>query len=209
MPNYFLQTIQHLRQHEAVVLFDHRQPVSEANEVETTEFLTQAYHAEATDYPYTAPAFDPKAGLWAAKTVFWACQLMLHRTDAPADLAQLLPDFAEPQTASVILSADLTLRFLPDIITRLQLIDPDDALIPVLENHLKTNHYSGVRYWQTGADLDFSVVIADACLRQLYINRVIAAKNKMVAMHPALTDGIRASLGMFAADFWPDLAPEL
>ena len=55
MLNYFLQTIRHLRQHEAVVLFDYWQPVSDADEAETTAFLVQAYQNETADYPYTRP----------------------------------------------------------------------------------------------------------------------------------------------------------
>lgn len=94
-----------------------------------------------------------------------------------------------------MLSADITLRFLTDIITRRHLIDPDDALIQVLERHLKMNHYSGVRYCRAEADLDFSVVITDTCLRQLYVNYVVADKNKPLVAHPALTDVIRYVCG--------------
>jgi MoxR-vWA-beta-propeller ternary system domain bpX4 len=209
MPNYFLQTIRQLREREAVILYDNRRAITDANAAEVTDFLAEAYRAEAADYPHVAPDFDPVAGLWAANTVYEAAQLLLHRTDAPADLTHRLPHYPEPITAAALLSADLTLRFLPDLIVRGQLIDPDDPLVALLTDRLRLFHYSGVRYPLMVSGLDFSPVVANAGLLRLYADRVVAHKNTALADHPALADEIRAGLGMFAADFWPERAPRL
>lgn len=69
---------------------------------------------------------------------------MLYRKNEEQDIAILLPSFISPISPSAHLSADLVLRFLPDIIKQLKLIDPEDALIGILERQLVQWYYSGV-----------------------------------------------------------------
>jgi hypothetical protein len=209
MPNYLLQTIDYLRQHEAVMLFDNQRTVSADDLAETVAFLDRAYHDEATGYPHQSPAFEPVAAGWAAQTVFGAAQLLLHRTNAPADLPALLPPFDGPVTAPVLLSADLTLRFLPDLLAELTTLDPDDPLIPLLRERLRPFHYSAIGQFADVDNLDMGPLRANACLRRLYADRVVARQHKALALHPALVAEIRAGFGMFAAHFWPELAPLL
>ncbi len=143
-----------------------------------------------------------KAALWGAQTIYVAAQLMLYRETKPADLETLLPSF----TGEVLASADLTLRFLPDIITHLTLIDPEDTLIELLEKHLYVWHFSGIWYPLETENLNFKAVSANPCLHQMYSNRVIAAKKAQLANHPALKERVNAAMGIFAADFWRDLS---
>lgn len=201
----FARTIRQLREQETVVLYEKWIDVSAEEQEAVSVFLAEEHQTEALNYPFQAPVFDAPAGVWAALTVYRACQLLLHRSLDRSQLPGQLPPFEEPLTPSVLLSADLTLRFLPDVITRLQLIDPDDALIPILHGHLQAFHYSGVRLPLAVDELDFSPITANPCLHQLYADRVVAHKNQTLAKHPALREKIRANLGMFAATFWAEL----
>lgn len=202
--NYFLQTLQHLRSSEEVLLYDNLLRVTEQQQQEAALYLAEEYRNEAIHHPFEAPPFDPAAALWAAQTVYTASQLMLHREHGETELDGLLPAYSEKRDAAAVLSADLLLRFLPSVISQLKVLDPDDRLIRVLERCLEVWHYSGIQYLLPVHDLSFDVVVSDKCLYQLYIDRIIQSKRLPLAKHPRLIGGIHASLGIFAAVYWKE-----
>ena len=204
MTNLFLKMLLNLRQEE-VMLYDNLLSVQEAEEKEVLYFLEMEYQEEKTNYPHQAPNFHPSAALWAAKTVYFAAQLILYRENQPGELKALLPSFDGVINAESILSADLCLRFLPAIITKLKIIDPEDALIEVLEAHLITWHYSAI-----GQPLDWSAIAFDnieenPCLYQLYLDRIIEHKVHVLAAIAPFKKGIQASLGWHSNLLWSDL----
>ncbi|NJO02201.1 MAG: hypothetical protein HC880_11380 [Bacteroidia bacterium] len=200
MPKRFLQMIRHLREHEEVMLYGHLISPSEEAEQEVANYLAAEYHREVWDYPFTAPPFDAQAAGWAACTLYMAAQLMLYRESTPPSLP-----YSSEIHAGAILSADLCLRFLPPILQHLQGMDPEDPLIDQLTTHLRIWHYSGISYALSPEGLDFEAITRDACLCQLYINRIIAHKRLPLALHPAMVAGVRASLGNFSHEFWAEL----
>lgn len=202
MTNPFLQMLQHLRREEEVTLYGLLLDIPEADRREAIAFLAAEYAAESLDYPGAPPPFDAPAAAWAATTVYLAAQLLLHRQHEVDDLPRLLPPYVGARNAAAVLSADLTLRFAPDILAQLKKLDPEDELIPILENHLLDWHYSGVAYPLPVEHLDFTPVVTDDCLRRLYIDCVIACRKTSLARHPALRDGVGAALGMYANLFW-------
>ena len=194
MPSPLLFTIQHLRRQEEILLHGLLEPALKEDTKELAAFLADEYAAESFGYPHTPPLFDAAAALWGAKTLYTAAQLLLNRQHGEADLPALLSPFSDPLTESAILSADLSLRFLPPIIAQLQRIDPDDALIPILENILITWHYSGIGHSLPIEKLNFEPLSGMFCLRQLYIDRVIELKNQALAAHKALSESVKTSL---------------
>jgi hypothetical protein len=206
--NYFLNMVQHLRQHEEIMLFGNIVKIDDNDAAEVAVYLQEEYRKESQEYPYTAPPFDVAAALWAAKTMNMAAQLLLFRENKPEDLNSLFPPYENELTASALLSADLCLRFLPDTVRELKLIDSMDSLIQLLENILATWHYSGVGYTLDKEQLTFETVASDPCMRQLYINRIIYYKNIQLAKHPVFRDRISADMGIFANDFWKEFQLE-
>lgn len=201
---YFLKMIQTLRQQEEIMLYGSVLQISEKEAAGVTKFLESEYQQEVWEYPGEAPAFDAQAALWAAKTVYTAAQLMLYRENKPDDLVALLPSFQNNCTAVNALSADLCLRFLPNIIVQLKLIDSEDELIHILENILLEWHYSGINYPLEIDSLSFDLLFANNCLRQLYIDKIIAYKKLSLAMHAACKPLVTAQLGIFTQTFWND-----
>ncbi len=208
MNNYFLDTLRHLRMYEEVMLYNNLLHATEQQEQEALAYLKEAYQEESVTYPFQAPAFNGPAAIWAARLVYTAAQLLLHRKAQPAEIKELLPAFPHPITAAALLSADLSLRFLPSIIRQLKAMDPDDPLAPLLEDHLLRWHYSGVNYPLATDRLQLEEIVQDKCLLQLYLDRVIEHRNLALARHPLLIQGIHASLGMFAAVYWKDFAQQ-
>jgi hypothetical protein len=128
-------------------------------------------------------------------------------------------------TPAAILSADLCLRCLPDVIEKAREINPDDPLIGLLEDLLPVWHYSGIGYFRLpgsgepgsaedsvgvdsaagGGVFDFSPIFADDCLRLLYIDRVIERRVAALANLPELRPGILAVMGDHGDFFWKEL----
>jgi MoxR-vWA-beta-propeller ternary system domain bpX4 len=194
--------IQHLRQQEEILLYNNVLLVNAADEAATLTFLAHEYQTEALDFPHIPPVFDEQAALWAAKTVYIAAQLMLFRTQKTAELSDLLPAFANEITPSAIVSADLCLRFLPDMLTQLKGIDSQDGLIDILENTLSQWHYSGIQYGVNTENTDFSLLKNNDCLLQLYANRITFFKKMRLAQHPAFQSIIAANMGIYGSELW-------
>jgi len=209
---HFLQTIRHLREQEEMLIYDRLISTTGTEEEAVGVFLQEEYEKEIVGYPGYPPPFEQEAAVWAAKIVFNASQLLLSRDQNNKDLGQLLTGYRATIDAAAILSADLCLRCLPDVITKAREINPDDGLIPLLEEVLQTWHYSGVGYFKGGAGgpgmgekFDWTPVLANDCLRRLYIDRVIGRRAAGLANSPALRSEIRAALGDHSAYFWKEL----
>lgn len=206
--NYFLNMVQHLRQHEEVMLFGNILHIDDTDAAETVAYLQEQYRAESLEYPYTAPPFDAAAALWAAKTMNMAAQLLLYRENKPDDLSTLFPAFDREIDKSCMLSADLCLRFLPDTLRELKIIDSLDPLILILEHILQQWHYSGIHYPLDLSKPDLEKCLADPCMRQLYLDRIIHYKNISLAQHELFRHHISAALGLYAPDYWKEFQTE-
>lgn len=141
----FLDTIYHLRTIEQIILTDKLITISKGEENDTVSFLENEYERETLEYPGIASKFNSDAALWAAKTVYLAAQLLLHREHKISDLDLFLPDFNGIQEESAILSADLCLRFLPQILAEMKRIDADDVVIPILEKQKETLRFCTIK----------------------------------------------------------------
>jgi hypothetical protein len=209
MDNYFLEMIRTLRKQEEVILYGNILHVNEKSTESVVDFLYNEYQKELLEYPdHQAPEFDPVAALWAAKTIYIAAQLLLYRENKETDLDALLPDYTVPRTASSVLSADLCLRFLPDILVKLKMIDSEDALIEILERKIVYWHYSGINYDLPIEELDFDSMFAETGLKGLYINRIITYKKMNLANHTTCKEQIAGYLGMYADQFWKEFNRE-
>jgi hypothetical protein len=166
------------------------------------------YDAESQNYPFTAPAFNADAALWAAKTIYTSCQLILYRENKAEELPQLLPSYANTIDAPAILSADLCLRFLPQVLQSTKNIDPEDSLVEVAEKHIQQWHYSGIGYALKESDPDMEIISANECLLQLYTDRVIQKKDLQRAQLPLLNKQIKAAMGIYDSRFWKTLKSE-
>lgn len=99
--------------------------------------------------------FDPATALAAAKLVWWAAWYLASREQPPSELQRKLKMPATPRDPSQHLSADLLLRYLPQIYQRALALDPGDELCRALSDVLRQWPLSGVL-----ADLDEPPVTA-------------------------------------------------
>lgn len=201
----FLDTIYHLRTIEQVILYDKLITIAQTEETEAALFLETEYEKEILEYPGIAPNFNSGAALWAARMVYLATQLLLHREHKMKDVKELLSFYIGVVDASAIISADLCLRFLPQIIAEIRKIDPEDLVIDILEKHLIQFHYSAI-----GSDLDteninFDAVAANDCLLQLYIDRIVQRKSIKWAQSDFIKKKLEIGFGDYQKLFWAQL----
>ena len=201
----FTEMITRLYQQGEIVLYNNVLNIPADEALVTGDFLREAYDWEKQNYPFTAPEFDWTAALWSAKIVYFTAQLLLYRESAIEEVETLLRPYPDIPTADNILSVDICLRFLPDILNKLKAIDPDDEIIPILENFLVRWHYSAFKYPIEETNLDFKTVVSNDCIRQLYCDRIIAHKAFKRARHEAIQPYVIGSMGDYEDVFWKDL----
>jgi len=203
--NHFLLTIRHLREQEEMLIYDRFTSTTITESAAVGDFLQAEYEKEIVGFPGYPPAFVRDAAVWAARIVYNASQLLLFRSQYDKDLGQLLADYPAAIDAGAILSADLCLRCLPDVIGKAKEINPDDVLVPLLEDILMKWHYSGVGYFK-GQAFDWGPVLGSDCLRRLYVDRVIRGQVAELANSRALRSEVRAALGDHGDYFWKEFA---
>lgn len=201
----FLDTIYHLRTIEQIILTDKFVAISKSEEIDCISFLEAEYEREVLEYPGNGPEFNSAVALWAAKTVYLAAQLLLYREHEITDLALLLPDFEGKVEASAILSADLCLRFLPQITAEMKSMDADDPVIPILEKHLYQFHYSAIGFEIDIQKIDFDSVASNDCLLQLYIDRIVQRKAIKFTESDFIKKQLEIGFGDYQKIFWAQL----
>lgn len=202
--DYFLNMIKSLREGEEVILYYKNITSTPEEDQRVIDFLLSQYEDEQADYPARSPEFDGAAALWAAKMVYVAAQLILFREHKEEAINDLFPPDHAPTTPGSILSADLCLRFLPEMIKNLKVIDSEDLLIEWLEARLKKWHYSSVSYPLRIEELDFNEMYDNSCLLHLYCDRIIRYKNLPLALTPFFKSKIQAQMGLYGKEFWSE-----
>lgn len=203
--NNFLETISYLRQEEHLVAHANVLKTTRTEEEDIALFLEQEYENESLNYPFSPPEFNAKASVWASKIIYYATLLLLYRNDTQKDLKELFEDYEGVIDTAAILSADLCLRFLPQITMELKRIDFEDPLIPILENILNIWHYSAIDTNAEPPEIDFKLFLQNDCLTQLYLNRIIENKVLSWAENPYINKLLNSQLGYYKSYFWNTL----
>lgn len=200
----FFKTLSHLRKSGHITIFTKLKTISAQEEAAVIAFLQSEFELESMEYPEPVN-FDAASALWAAKTVFYSAQLLLVRENTIKDLAKFFPEVTKPQNLAEILSADLSLRFLPEILMQLNIADSKDPLLPVLEKYLKQFHYSAIGSDVEIAVNDWATELTVPLYRKLYLERIVAKKDQQRAGIPYLNQHLHAAFGLYKNQFWQAL----
>jgi hypothetical protein len=119
-------------------------PVPDKEELPAvTELLRRAHAQEVLEIAGPPLEFRPRPALAAAELVRQACWFLVHRGEPPEEVERRLN--LEPPTApGDHLSADVVLRYLPQVYRRARALAPDDALTVRLAEVLRQWPLSGV-----------------------------------------------------------------
>jgi hypothetical protein len=160
--------------------------------------------AARTDAPSEAPPLVAPAASWGLQILYRACQALVFREiDAETVRRTLAEPCPLPPSPAVHYSADLSLRYLPDLLTLARGIAPDDPLVTGLTALAQAWPLSSVGVADARA-VDPSPLLDHPSLRQLYVDRIIERGDASRLAHPAVRAAIREALGAY-----PSLAPKL
>lgn len=201
----FLDTLFLLRKEGALTIFSDLKTLTKKEENEAEDFFESEFEKERLDFLSDKIPFNKESAIWAAKILYHSAQLYLIRKDTAKDLEKLIPQYQGKKDVSAILSADLSLRFLPQLLDALQVADSTDPLVKMLENILHQFHYSGI-----GLDLNLEKInweeeLKDKTHRKLYIERIVEKKAYKLAEIPYINQLLIAEFGMYKDIFWREL----
>ncbi|MGE6397549.1 hypothetical protein [Chryseobacterium scophthalmum] len=201
----FLDTLFLLRKEGALTIFSDLKTLTKKEENDAEDFFESEFEKERLDFLSDKIPFNKESAIWAAKILYHSAQLYLIRKDTAKDLEKLIPQYQGEKDVSAILSADLSLRFLPQLLDALQVADSTDPLAKMLENISYQFHYSGI-----GLDLNLEKInweeeLKDKTYRKLYLERIVGKKAYKLAEIPYINQLLIAEFGMYKDIFWREL----
>jgi hypothetical protein len=123
----------------------HARPHTRGDErPEAETLLAKAFADHCLDVAGPPIVFDAGTALAVAEQLWFACWFLLHRSEPPAEVEKCLRPCTSPVTASQHLSADLVLRFAPQVYRRARRADATDTLTKCLEQLLRWHPLAGV-----------------------------------------------------------------
>ncbi|MBI3099258.1 MAG: hypothetical protein HYY93_13610 [Planctomycetes bacterium] len=149
------------------------------------------------------PPFAAGPALWAARLLYRGCRALVDRATDTSTLQRHLaaPCPASP-SPSVAYSADLALRYLPDLFRLSKGLSEDDPLNASLLRLAREWPLSSVGIPGVG-EVDPALILDDRCLRLLYVDRILASRDLSRAGDPRVREALLEALGAFG----PQLAP--
>ncbi|MBV7532269.1 hypothetical protein [Chitinophaga sp. sic0106] len=169
---------------------------------ETATILQTYYHNDVQDMPGTAPAFHVDAAVWSATYIYRAAQLTAIRTLGEGDIANLLIPFSGTVNAATIYSADLCLRYLPDLTGLSKSLSPKDKLVEQLLETAAQWPFSS-----TGIKIPANEIPdplwQHPSLLAAYADRIIVTRDQSRLHHPAVLQAVLKALGHYQEILWP------
>ena len=194
--DYFLFVIKSLREDELLVMHGHFVPLKE-RDVAVINYLESEFEKQRIAFSDIELKFDENVAYWAAELIYNSSQLLLNREDIVESLALHLKDYVGQKSRSSIISADLCLRFLPNIIEKLIEMDIEDPLIEKLNLIGREWHYSMISICKSLDQLDFSIWESDRWLLQIYAERAAKFQNKVLMLLPIIDQYYSEELGIY------------
>ncbi|MCW3160008.1 hypothetical protein [Chryseobacterium oryctis] len=201
----FLDTLFLLRKDECITIFTDIQEISKKEEEDAAEYFESEFEKERLEFLDSQLDCNQETAVWAGKVLYHSAQLYLIRKGTDKNLNTLIPQYKGTKNISSILSADLSLRFLPQIIMALQIKDPEDVLVKMLEEILLQFHYSGIGYDLNVENINWEEELENKTYRKLYLERIVEKKAYKLAGIPFINSLLMAEFGLHKDIFWREL----
>ncbi|KQT17156.1 hypothetical protein ASG31_12105 [Chryseobacterium sp. Leaf404] len=201
----FLDTLFLLRKEGTMTIFADIQEISKKEEEDAATYFESEFEKERLNFLSDKIPFSKEAALWAGKVLYHSAQLYLIRKDTAKDVQKLLPPFHGLKDVSAVLSADLSLRFLPQIRDALHVADAADPVVKILDEILVQFHYSAIGSDVYPEKISFEEGLKDQTYRKLYLERILENKAYKLAEIPYINQLLMAEFGMYKDVFWRDL----
>jgi hypothetical protein len=170
-----------------------------------TDFLQSQEQALRDDLPFIPPPLNVDTARWAALKLYRGAQFLAFSEAKPALIQKVLHDplISDDSPTNNAYSVDLSFRFLPDLLRLSMQSQERNALLASLRKLATDWPLSSIGVTDLGPLRNFDF-LQSPCLKQLYIDRIIAAKDLARLTTKDIRNAVRASLGAY-----PELCPEL
>lgn len=179
-------------------------PLDEIDILSSLVILREFYERDVLAMPGDAPAFHSEAAVWAARYVFYVSQLILLRDVDEGVMQGYLGPFEGEHSAEAIYSADLLLRFLPDLFRLGSGLAPGDPLVANLMQTALSWPYSSIGIQDVAAEIP-QEILNNHSLKLAYIDRVIVKKDTGRLSGTAEKELLKEVLGDHRQLLWPGL----
>jgi len=176
-------------------------PIEETDQQQAIQLLQEFYEKDRQEMPAEAPPLDTSAALWAATYLYRIIQLILVRQLGEADIKAQLTPYPIAATPSVIYSADLSFRYLPDLFQLAKGLAPSDLLVTYLQELAANYPFSSVGIELEGT-VQHSIILAHPSLKIAYIDRLIAAKDEKRIQQYDLQAYVEEVVGNYKEVLW-------
>ena len=200
----YLKFLSALEKHGHIVV-DALEDLSGAGTPAETELLLQLDHATRLNAPPNLPEFSQAPAQWAAKTLYRACQfLVCHEIGYETIIQVFAEQCPAPRCPATDYSADLVLRYLPDLFKLAQNMSADNPLLDGLRELGQHWPLSSVGMPNLNSSIDLSSFIEHPSLRQIYADRILARQDLSRIAPPPVEEALKASMGAY-----PELSPSI
>jgi hypothetical protein len=153
-----------------------------------------------------APALNVPAAAWGLRMFVDSCRFLVYRDIEAGTIARTLSrPCPAAASADVWYSADLFLRYLPDLVRLARAAGESDVLVDHLLRLARDWPLSSVGIGGVEVNAgDVEKMMRHPALGQLYIDRIIERRDATRLAPPAVRAALQATLGNY-----PELAPEL
>jgi hypothetical protein len=172
------------------VVFRGRPEPSPRDRTSTLAVLRAAFEDHRLDVAGPLIPFDPDRAFEAAELFRIACWFLLNRSEPAETVAKALELPRPPRTAAEHLSADLVLRFAPQIHRRARALAADDTLATFLADLLRRFPLSGVLSDLEEGPQDVGDLGGHQGLWMLYAERLARRESPAWRPGPALMDHV-------------------
>lgn len=201
----FLDTLFLLRKEGVMTIFTDLFEIPKKEEEDAAVYFESEFEKERLNFLSDEIPFNKNAAVWAGKVLYHSAQLYLIRKDTAKDVNKLIPRFEGRKDVSAVLSADLSLRFLPQIRDALHLADAADPVVKILDEILIQFHYSAIGSDVYPEKIIWEEGLKDKTYRKLYLERIVEKKAYKLAEIPYINQLLMAEFGMYKDVFWRDL----
>lgn len=175
---------------------------------QTSALLRKYYLEDILEMPFTAPDFSPVAGIWAAQYFYQAVQLTVMRDADEETISSILKPFSENIAPQEIYSADLVLRYLPELFNLVEGLAPADMLVQELQKCALQWPFSSVGI-ALGGKANEEAIFAHPSLQQTYTDRIIKHKDKKRVTSTRIKASVSEAIGQYYTPVWPGIETTL
>ena len=171
--------------------------ISSAQWAGVDAILAERHAAEGAEFPGVIPPLAPAVARWAAEQFYRACQFAVYRDAGAEKIAAALASPCPPApAASRHVSVDLTFRFLGDLYRLAHAASPDDPLCERLRAWAAEWPLSSVG--MPGVNpRNIDDVLEPVGLRTLYVDRIIARRDRSRLNDPRVRQAVLAAIGSY------------